>query len=95
MYFFVELSFAAELVIVIMLTGDDVSSRFHWEVWLLHDEAMLLEPPIILVPRPPGWCFTTGTLLKLFSNWTASCVNPPSARIRQPDDDIHATFGPK
>jgi len=25
---------------------DDVSARRNWELWLLHDQAMLLQPPV-------------------------------------------------
>ena len=51
------------MLVLIVLTSDDIFARWQWEVWLLHDEAMLLEPPIILVPGPPCWCFSAGTLL--------------------------------
>ena len=42
----------------------DILAGWEREVRFLHDEAVLLQPPVILVPRPPGWCLTAGTLLK-------------------------------
>ena len=37
------------------VSRDHVTARLQWEVGLLHDEAVLLEPPVITVKFPSRW----------------------------------------